>query len=217
MTTRTAATARERIPLNTLAIPFGLSGLAETWTAGSRVLSLPDVVADVFWLLAGVAWIWMITAHLIRGVRVHQPLAAQLRHPAQGPIAALVPVVGMLLGARVFRYSPTVGESLVVLSIVAAALFAGWIIPRWLRGIEPSAVHGGYLLPTVASGLIGGTTAAEVGLPDLGWGAFAIGILFWAVLFTILVVRLGALTALPGPLTPTLAILVAPPAVAGLA
>ncbi|MEN0084456.1 MAG: transporter [Leifsonia sp.] len=208
---------RERIPLNTLAVPFGLAGLAEVWTAASAVLGLPDAVPDAFWLLAGAAWLAMIAAHVVRGIRVRRPLAEQLRHPAQGPIAALVPVVGMLLGARLHGVLPVAGTVLVVLSIATATVFAGWILARWLRGTETAAVHGGYLLPTVAAGLIAGTTAAEVDLPEVGWAAFSVGALFWVVIFGILVARFGALAALPGPLVPTMAILVAPPAVAGLA
>ena len=208
----------ERLPLNTLAIPFGTAGLAEIWTAAAPALALPEVIPDALWLLTAMVWAATIAAHIVRGIRVRRPLAEQLRHPAQGPVAALVPVVGMLLGARLHLVAPLLGRALVVLAVSASAVFAGWILAQWLRGGVPGGVvHGGYLLPTVASGLIGGVTAASVGLPALGWAAFAVGVLFWIALFAILLARFGALPALPSPLTPTLAILVAPPAVAGLA
>ncbi|MDN4612982.1 transporter [Leifsonia sp. F6_8S_P_1B] len=213
-----AMTPRERIPLNTLAVPFGLAGLAEAWTASSSVLGLPEVVADVFWLIAAAGWVAMIVAHVVRGVRVRLPLAEQLRHPAQGPVAALVPVVGMLLGARLARVLPVAGSALVLASIAAALVLAGWLVARWLRGeATPASAHGGYLLPTVAAGLVAASAAAQIGWTGLGWAAFAVGMLFWVVVFAALLVRLVAVPALPAPLTPTLAILVAPPAVGGLA
>jgi tellurite resistance protein len=145
-------------------------------------------------------------------------LAQQLRHPAQGPIAALVPVVGMLLGADLYRFVPLAGAILVIVSIVIAAALAGWILAFWHRGsLPPEAFHGGYLLPTVAAGLIAATTSFKIGLPVLAVGAFAVGVFFWVVISTVLLARLAFFSPLPDALTPTCAILLAPPAVAGTA
>jgi tellurite resistance protein len=207
-----------RIPLNTLAIPFGLSGLAAVWTGASGDLGWPAWMADALWVVAAIAWVWMIVAHSVRGAKSDQSLASQLRHPAQGPLASLVPIVGMLLGATLYRLVPAAGVVLVVASIVAAALFAGWLLTFWTGGsLQVDAMHGGYFLPTVAAGLVAATSAAEVGLTSLAIGAFAVGILFWVVIFAALLARLATRPPLPAPLTPTLAIIVAPPAVAGTA
>ncbi|BBH69135.1 transporter [Actinoplanes sp. OR16] len=207
-----------RIPLNTFAIAFGLAGLAEAWTAAAGVLALPSFMPQLFWAAAAVAWIWLITAHLIAGARSGERLRDQLRHPAQGPLGALVPVVGMLLGAELHHFLPRAGEVLVLASIAAAALFAGWLVGTWLEGrLTLEAVHGGYLLPTVAAGLIGGDTASVVGHRQVGWASFGVGVFFWIVIATLILLRLVVRPALPDPLVPTIAILLAPPAVAGLA
>jgi tellurite resistance protein len=211
-------TTVQRIPLNTLAVAFGLAGLANAWSAAVRLLGVPAIVAEAFWLIAAIAWVWLIVAHLVRGLRSADSLAAQLRHPAQGPIAALVPVVGMLLGAHLHSSAPVAGTVLVVVSIAVAALFAGWVLGFWVGGhLKPESIHPGYLLPTVAAGLVAAAAAAAVDLPALAIGAFAVGIFFWLAIFPLLLARLAFLPALPDPLMPTLAILVAPPAVAGSA
>ncbi|MCY1136625.1 transporter [Actinoplanes sp. Pm04-4] len=208
----------QRIPLNTFAVGFGLAGVAEAWSAAAPVLGLPGWAPQVFWVIAAVAWLWLVTAHLVRGVRATQRLRDQLRHPAQGPLAALVPVVALLLGADLSRYAAGAGRLVVVLALVAAAVFAGWLISTWLRGeLELAAVHGGYLLPTVAAGLVGADAAATVGLPEVGWAAFGVGVFFWVVVTTLILLRIIVRPALPDALTPTLAILLAPPPVAGLA
>lgn len=207
-----------RIPLNTLAIPFGLSGLAEVWTEASSDLRWPPGIADALWAVAAIAWVWLIVAHVVRGARSGSSLGSQLRHPAQGPIGALAAIVGMLLGATLYRFLPVAGIVLVIASISAAAIFAGWLLSFWLSGtLEVDSVHGGYFLPTVAAGLIAATAAADVGLTSLAVGAFAVGILFWVVIFVALLARFATRPALPDALTPTLAIMVAPPAVAGTA
>jgi tellurite resistance protein len=207
-----------RIPLNTLAIAFGLAGLAAVWTTAGRLLGVSPAVGQALWAGVVVAWVWLIVAHLRRGARSHESFADQLRHPAQGPIAALVPIVGMLLGADLHRFAPVAGLVVVVASIVVAAVFAGWILAFWHSGnLNPEAFHGGYLLPTVAAGLIAATTSFTVGLPVLAIGAFAVGIFFWIVVSTVLLARLAFFAPLPAALTPTCAILLAPPAVAGTA
>lgn len=208
----------QRIPLNTLAIAFGLAGLAGIWTTAGRLLGVSDIVGQLLWGVVVVAWLWLIVAHLRRGARSAETLGAQLRHPAQGPIAALVPVVGMLIGADLYRFVPVAGSILVIASLVVGACIAGWILAFWHAGnLSPEAFHGGYLLPTVAAGLIAATTSFRIGLPGLAIGAFAVGIFFWIVISTVLLARLAFFPPLPAALTPTCAILLAPPAVAGTA
>lgn len=207
-----------RIPLNTLAIAFGLAGLAAVWTTAGRLLGGPQAIAQSLWVIAAVGWLWLIVAHLRRGAKSSETLAAQLRHPAQGPIAALVPVVGMLLGADLHRFVPVAGAILVLVSMVTAAGFAAWILAFWHSGnLAPEAFHGGYLLPTVGAGFIAATTSYTVGLPGVAIAAFAVGAFFWIVVSTVLLARLAFFPPLPDALTPTCAILLAPPAVAGTA
>jgi len=209
---------KERIPLNTLAIPFGLAGLAEGWGAATPALSLSPVVSHVLWGVTGLALAWLLVAHVSRGVHSGKPLGGQLRHPAQGPIAALVPITAMLIASDLATVSLVAGRVLLLLSVTAAAVFAGWLIGSWLEGrLALESVHGGYLLPTVAAGLVGADAAAKMGYVALGWALFGVGASFSVVMITILIVRLAFRPPLPDPLLPTMAILVAPPAVAGLA
>lgn len=212
------SSAVPRIPLNTLAISFGLAGLAVVWSTVAAELDLSPALPLVLWIGAAVAWVWLLVAHAVRGARSGEPLIGQLKHPAQGPIAAIVPTVGMLLGAELNLIWPAGGMILVLVSLVVALAFAGWILAFWHSGqLNPEAFHGAYLLPTVASPLVASAVSARLGFDVLAMGAFAVGILFWVVLVTVLLARLAFFPPLPQALTPTLAILLAPPAVAGTA
>ena len=207
-----------RIPLNTFAISFGLAGLAGLWSVAATALALPGLIDELFWFVVAVAWVWTITAHAIRGSKSSETLLSQLKHPAQGPIAAIIPAVGMLLGAHLYRFWPLGGTVLVAASILIGALFAGWILAYWHSGhLTPEAFHGGYLLPTVGASLIAATTSFRVGLGGLSMGAFAVGIFFAVVIYTVLLARVAFFPPLPGPLMPTIAIILAPPAIAGTA
>lgn len=207
-----------RIPLNTFAIGFGLAGLGEIWQAACTAFGWPTIVCLLFWIPTAVAWVWLIVAHLVRGAHSNESLASQLRHPAQGPIAALAPVTGMLLAAEVGTISATAGDVFYFAMLAVSALFAGWILAFWLRGgLDIDAVHGGYLLPTVAAGLVGADVAARLGFEVLGWALFGVGAFFSIIMTLLVVARLMFRPSLPDPLVPTIMILLAPPGVAGVA
>lgn len=207
-----------RLPMNTLAIPFGLVGLAGCWSATAAGFGWVRWSVEPFWLIAGVALIWLLGAHTYRGHRATGTLLAQLREPAQGPVAAIVPITIMLFGAHLFPVWPVVGSILVYSGAALAVLFGAWLVSQWIqRPVPAESIHGGFFLPTVAAGFIGAEATAVVGNPDLAVVAFGMGALFWVVIFTIVLARLAVVSPLPGPLTPTLAILAAPPAVGGMA
>lgn len=213
-----ATTAAGRIPLNTWAIGFGLAGLANVWTAADAHLGTPDWLADALWVVTAISWVSLLVAHTVRGRAVADSLTTQLRNPLQGPVAALAPVVAMLLGIRLHEWLPTVATYVIVAALVTSALFAGWLLARWTEGdLELTSLHGGYLLPTVAAGYIGAIAASTIGLDGVAHGAFATATVFWLVLFPLLVARLMLRPSLPDQLVPTLAIVAAPPAVGGLA
>jgi tellurite resistance protein len=206
-----------RIPLNTFAIPLGLTGLAEIWTDAGTALGLPTAVGEAFWIVAAVAAVWMIAAHIIRGARSEATFASQLRHPAQGPVAAILPIVGMLVGINLHAFWPLGGTILIVVSIALAGIFAAWLIAFLLRGeMTLDSVHGGYFLPTVAASFVAGGAASVIGAHVLATAAFAVGAFFWLVMFVLVTARLAFRAPLPGALAPTMAIIMAPPAVAGL-
>ncbi|WP_158865946.1 hypothetical protein [Leifsonia sp. AG29] len=210
--------ATPRIPLNTFAICFGIAGLATVWTSLTAAFGWDASTSAALWIVTAVSWVWLIVAHLHRGRHSTETLRSQLRHPAQGPIAAVIPIVGMLLGSQLTGWWPVGGIVLTAVSFAAAVFFGGWILAYWHRGsLNPEAFHGAYLLPTVAASFVSSIIAGRMHLTGVAVGAFAVGLFFWVVLLTVLLARLAFFPPLPDALTPTLAILMAPPALGGTA
>ncbi|HJQ06564.1 MAG TPA: hypothetical protein VJ872_14015 [Nocardioides sp.] len=207
--------AHARLPLSTLAIPLGLAGLAQLWSVGVQALGAPYWIAQVFWVVAALAWIWTVVAHVHRGARTGLPLSGQLRSFVHGPMAALLPMSAMLLGAALHHTFAVAGTVVTVLAIAAAACFGAWILTFWMNGEMPlESVHGGHYLPISAAGLVGALAAGQVGVHWLAVGCFGVGLFFWVVITVLLLLRLAIRPSLPAPLVPSLAILMAPPAVA---
>lgn len=204
------------IPPNFFSIPFGLAGLAGVWHMAASLNSLPAAVGDVLYLMAAAVYLPLVAAFAARLLIAPRAVAAGLEHPVTGPFNAVLPIVGMLLALGLQPHAPECARALFLAGFVATLLLGGWLTGQWIvEPIDIDQLHPGYFLPTVAGGLIGAQGAAAFGLAGLGWLSFGIGIISWLVLGSMLVGRLIVRPALPAALVPTLAILLAPPAVAG--
>ncbi|WP_166806082.1 C4-dicarboxylate transporter [Cryobacterium sp. TMT2-10] len=205
-----------RAPLSSLGIPFGLSGLAGTWTMAGDTLGTPALIGDVLWFVALAAWTGVIGNYLLRSRNRRGGIRADLDHPVQGAFATLAPVSGMLIGTHFAASTPLAGHILVVacmgLAVVLGARFVAGLAAG-NRNID--AVHAGYLLPTVAAFLILGQSATGACWTGLSVAGIGVGVLFWLLLGTIVLARMVFRPALPAALVPTFAIFSAPPAVAG--
>ncbi|WP_159792869.1 SLAC1 family transporter [Puerhibacterium puerhi] len=209
--------ARPRLPLNTFGIAFGLSGLAGTWTAAAAQLGAPRAVGEALWALAAVVWMTTVVRYAAR-LRSPRDLGEDLRHPVLGPFAALVPTTASLLAAHAAGVGPLRVAATVAVDLAAAAAlaFLAWFVADLLtRPRDLAALHGGYLLPSVAASLVAAQSLATVGQRAAAVAALGVGLLFWVLIGAALLARLATGPQVPGGLLPTLAIFSAPPAVAG--
>jgi len=88
----------------------------------------------------------------------------------------------------------------------------------WMRGgTELDRLHPGHFLPTVAGGLVASASAADVGQQLLAQVMLGMGLICWVIVGSMILGRLIFRPPLPDALVPTMAIEVAPAAVASLA
>jgi tellurite resistance protein len=125
----------------------------------------------------------------------------------------------MLLAAEgLYPHAPAAGRVLFDVFLVLTVLLGGWFTGQWIyRPVSLDTFHPGYFLPTVAGGLIASAGAADVGQRRLAEVMLGLGVICWLVLGSIILARLLFRPLPPDPLLPTLAIEVAPAAVASLA
>jgi tellurite resistance protein len=102
--------------------------------------------------------------------------------------------------------------------IVLTVLLGAWFTGQWMYApMDLDRFHPGYFLPTVAGGLVSSIGAADVGHRRLAEVMLGLALVCWVVLGAIILARLLFRPALPPALLPTVAIEVAPAAVASLA
>ncbi len=203
--------------LSMFAIPLGFAGLGGVWQALSGTVAAPAWPAEVFFGISTAIWLALTVAYISGGIR-RSGFTADRKHGVYGPFIAYVPVIGVLIAAHYVGYFPGIARGAVLVFVVVLAVLAAQLLAHWLLGNLPVAVvHPGYLLPAVAGAFI-----ASIGLTLSGWhqageAAFGIGVFFWLTIGTLIFTRLFTGTPLPDALKPSLAVLVAPPATAGIA
>ncbi len=209
---------------------MGLCGLSLAWQAAAPVLG--DMATGAALVLGGVALVVfgvLAVASLLRWRRHAEALEEDLKHPVRHAFVATVPVSLLLLA--------TAGHKLGLQGAGVQGLWwAGsllqlwatvWVLSRWLAagpGPGNSNPNAASLWPAITPVLfiaVVGNVVAPLAGVALGHGVWAaaqlgIGLLFWPVVLTLLLVRRFAHGPLPDRLLPTWLITVAPPAVIGL-
>jgi tellurite resistance protein len=191
-----------------------MCGLAQCWSLAAERTAVPVWTADGLWLVSGVLYLGVLGAYAANVVGSGR-VRSEAADPTSGPFVSLMVIVPMLLGSALAPHH-AVGRLVFFVSLALTVAFGSWLTGRWLRsGPALASWHPGYLLPTVAGGLVAAGVSASLGYDTLARLMFGYGIISWTVLGPVVVLRLVSQPPLPPALVPTLAVLVAPPVVAG--
>jgi tellurite resistance protein len=211
----TTRPAPRRITPNLFAISFGLAGVAQTWSTAARLTPAPAAVAAALWVLDGAVWLTTLAFYL-RSLSVGRRWRTELADRIFGPFVSVPAIVGMLLAGGLEPHAHVAGLALYFGSLVVALALAGHLIAVWALDDAPSTHwHPGYYLPSVGAPIVGAAEAATFGYASLARLLFGFGVISWVLIGGILLHHLVGQERLPEPLLPTMAILVAPPVVAG--
>jgi tellurite resistance protein len=212
-----------KIPLNLFGIPFGLAGLGEAWSALASEHHAPSLISEVILLISAASWLVIVAAylnHLITAApSARAAIKGDLLDPIASPFASLALIVPVLLASDgLFPHAAMPARVITDVFIAATVLLGGWFVGEWFVGpVELDRFHPGYFLPTVAGGLVASDGAALVGQQRLAELLLGFGVISWIVLGSLILGRLFFRPLLPAALQPTMAIEVAPAAVASLA
>lgn len=207
----------EHLPLPLLAMPMGTGGVGLAWRQAHHALGAPAAIGEVLLALTALLWLVVVGAQALRLLRHPQAVAAELRHPVRVAFGA-APTIGlMIVSAFLFPHAPALGAALWGVAVAGHLLLAMMLLRRVVAGRGDPAMLAPPLLIPLVGNILAPAFGPRMGFPELSWMMFGIGLLLWLAVLPLLLSRLFAGPALPPPLRPTLAILVAPPAVAALA
>jgi tellurite resistance protein len=203
------------IPLNLFGMAFGTAGLGGTWLAAAAQGYAPTAIGITLLVAAAVVWAVILGFYATYAVR-HRALTADLVDPTFGPFAALALITPVLVAAQTLpRPAATViVDVFATLILVHGSWFTGQLI--YAGKLDFDRLHPGYFLPSAAGGFVAAAGAGTVGQHDFGVVLLGFGLVSWLILGSLILGRLIFRPSLPDALLPTIAIEVAPPAVASL-
>jgi len=169
-------------------------------------------------MLAAIVYLGLLAAFVAKAVVAPARVANEMTNPVLGPFYSLVAIDALLFVINVREILGAAVWPILTVTLVVGAAYAAWITATWIMRSErkPEDLHYGYFLPTVAMGLLGGDALALFGIPQIGTIFFGVGVLCWLVLASMIGYRMISVAPrIAAAVMPTLAIELAPPAVAG--
>ncbi len=203
---------------------MGLTGLALAW---HRAAPLMGEAATALAGLAALAFVLLAAAAVLRWQRHPEAWSEDLRHPVRHSFVAALPISLLLLATAATALGLHQGPVGAVvlwawrLGAVWQLATTVWVLGRWWLGASAGGLVWSGITPAMFIPIVGNVLVPLAGLPlgQADWSAaqFGVGLLFWPVVLVLVATRLVVQGPWPERLRPMAFIVVAPPAVVGLA
>jgi tellurite resistance protein len=208
----------EHLPISVFAMVMGTSGLAIAWKKAHHVLGLPAEIglALQWWALGLFAVLALV--YLAKIIRHWGAVKHEFAHPVR---LNFFPASSISLLLLAVAFTDTLPGLAFAFWSLGAALHLGFtltVMSSWIHHTHYDIKHANpaWFIPVVGN-IIVPVAGVSFAPAEISWFFFSIGLVFWLVLMTIVMYRLFFHEPLPERLTPTLFILIAPPAVGFIA
>jgi tellurite resistance protein len=206
------------------AIVMGLCGLALAWVRATPLMGdAATAVALAIGALAAAVFGVLAVATVVRGRRYPEAWAEDRRHPVRHTFIATLPIAVILLAtvAVALGLAGPLVEALWAVGALAQLFVTVWVLGRWWKGNGAGGLVWASVTPALFIPIVGNVLVPLAGVP-LGhaeWSAaqFGVGLLFWPVVMILIGARILTQGLWPDRLRPASFIVIAPPAVVGLA
>lgn len=205
------------LPLPLFAAVMGLSGLGLVWHVVEERWALSAVGSAGATAAAALVFAVLLAAYGCKWLRYPDRVMAELRHPVRINFVPALSISLILLSLLLTHWMPAVANLLWILGAALQLLFTAIIVTVWFEMERPlPSLNPAWFIPAVGNVLVP-LAAAPAGFTLTAWFFMAVGLFFWGILTTLVFFRLITGPGLEPPMRPTLAVLLAPPAVAFLA
>lgn len=206
------------------AIVMGLTGLALAWHRAVPLMGEAAAGTSLaIGLLALLVFVALAVATVMRALRHADAWAEDRRHPVRHTFVATLPVAVILLATTMVAHElrGPLPEALWALGAAAQLAVTAWVLARWWKGNGPQGLAWASATPALFIPIVGNVLVPLAGVPlghtEWATAQFGIGLLFWPVVLVMLLVRVAVAGLWPERLRPAVFIVIAPPAVIGLA
>lgn len=214
MPTTTDPSRLKYFPISWFATVMGLSGLSIAWTRAAQVFAVPHWIGSALLAFTVVVFAVLALIYLVKIIRYGADVKAELNHPVKLNFFPTISIGLILLSIAFLHLSPGVSKVLWTVGTALHLLFTLYVLSVWVNHTKFKIQH---MNPAWFIPIVGNILVPIAGVhhysPEIAWFFFAIGLVFWLVLLTIVYYRVIFHEPLPDRLVPTMFILIAPPAV----
>ncbi len=203
----------EHFPISFFAVSMGVFGLALALRAGGFSGPATGVGA------VGIGVLIMLFGALgLKAIRHTAALKAEWAHPVRLAFFPATSISLLLMATFLRDTAPDIASVIWVVGATVQGILTLVVISAWIghRAFGPGQLSPAWFIPAVGN-VIAPVGGVPLGYVEPSWYFFAVGVLFWIVLLTLVFNRLIFHDPMPGKLKPTIVILIAPPALAFLA
>lgn len=202
-------------PVMIFAITMGLGGLTLDYKKATEVLSFPPILFQILCVIVSTLSLIIFCFYMLKLLKYPRAVLSEFTHPVKLNFFATISMSALLL-SNIFHNITPLSHTLFSLAAGFQIFIALYAITYWLnKDIEFAHSNPAWFIPVVGNLLV---TTAGVGFANhtLLMFFFSLGIFFWIILTAILFNRIIFHGMLAQKFLPTLAIFIAPPAVAML-
>lgn len=205
-------------PVTFFASVMGLAGLTLALHAAETAFGRAHSASLAALVLTAAVFVAVAVVYGLKLVRHPQAVRAEWHHPVKLAFFPAMSISLLLLATALRPVAEAPAHGLWLAGVAGQGVLTLAVLGGWIgrRPFQPMHISPAWFIPAVGNVIVP-VAGVPLGHPDLSWLFFSAGVLFWIVLLTLVMNRLVFHDPLPGRLYPTLAILIAPPAVAFLA
>ncbi|HHO70103.1 MAG TPA: C4-dicarboxylate ABC transporter [Halothiobacillus sp.] len=212
--TETTHSRLSHMPVSLFAVVMGLAGLALAVRQGEQLWEIAQVLSTVLLVVSIGIYIAIAVAYSLKFLRYRESVTWEFNHPIRLSFFPAISIGLILIAILLVPISAPLAKGVLIVGATIQLVFTLVILSAWIHQDRFQITHSNpaWFIPIVGNILVpvGG---APLGLIEVSWFFFSIGLVFWIVLLAILMNRYFFHSPMPSKLLPTLFILIAPPAV----
>ena len=217
MTDATDEACAARLPhfhVTFFATVMGLAGLTLALHQAETLLGAGHGASRALLVLTVLDFLAVAALFALKAVRHPGAVAAEWAHPVKLAFFPAISISLLLIGTALRAEAPGIAVVIWALGVAGQGALTLAVISGWIgkRPFQPMHISPAWFIPAVGNVIVP-VAGVPFGFVELSWMFFAMGLLFWVLLLTLVMNRLIFHDPLPGRLLPTLTILIAPPAV----
>jgi tellurite resistance protein len=202
------------VPISFFAAVLGLTGTTIAFQRAERLLALPFALSGILLVASLAAFLAITMLYALKAARYPDAVKREFAHPIKINFFPTISISLLLFSIAFLRLNSDVSRAFWIFGVVIHLLFTVTILSAWMQRttLQIQHINPAWFIPAVGNVIvpIAGVEHAPV---EISWFFFSIGLIFWLALFILFLNRIIFHNPLPERLTPTLFIMIAPPAI----